>query len=155
MHWMVAKEYCEHLLFGWAFRILQAIPVNRSGIDTAATKLAVRYVMQGELVGMFPEGRINETSKLLLPGRPGAALIALRAKVPIVPFFIPAKTRVKIGQAIDVSEYLADGGIAGNKEALQKLTLRFMSEIARLAGVDDFEPELAGRSWKPVERGGD
>jgi 1-acyl-sn-glycerol-3-phosphate acyltransferase len=172
LHWMVAKEYCEHPLFGWAFRILQVIPVNRSGIDTAATKLAVRYASQGELVGMFPEGRINETSALLLPGRPGAALIALRAKVPIVPcyvsgspydgtifgfFFIPAKARVKIGQAIDITEYLAESASegAGNKEVLQKLTRRLLIEIARLAGAENFEPELAGRSWKPVEANGD
>jgi 1-acyl-sn-glycerol-3-phosphate acyltransferase len=169
MHWMVAREFVEHPLFGWAFRILQVIPVNRSGIDTAATKLAVRYATQGELVGMFPEGRINDTSAVLLPGRPGAALIALRAKVPIVPcyvtgspydgtpfgfFFIPAKTRVKIGPAIDISEYLADGSGDGNKEVQQKLTRRFLVEIARLAGVENYEPELAGRSWKPAETNG-
>ena len=70
---MVAKEYCEHPLFGWAFRILGSIPVNRSGVDTAATKLAVRYAKQGDLVGMFPEGRINISKSVLMPGRPGAA----------------------------------------------------------------------------------
>jgi 1-acyl-sn-glycerol-3-phosphate acyltransferase len=169
VHWMVAKEFCEHPLFGWAFRILQAIPVNRSGIDTAATKLAVRYAKQGDLVGMFPEGRINDTKAVLLPGRPGAALVALRANVPIVPcyvsgspydgtpfgfFFIPAKARVKIGSAIDISEYLADENGEGNKEVQQKLTLRLLTEIAKLAGVEDYKPELAGRNWKPVEGNG-
>ena len=27
-------------------------------------------------------------------------------------------------------------------------------EIARLGGVEDFQPELAGRNWKPVEGNG-
>ena len=31
------------------------------GIDTAATKTAIRLAQAGELVGMFPEGRINDT----------------------------------------------------------------------------------------------
>ena len=72
-------------------------------------------------------------------------------------FFIPAKTRVKIGAAIDISEYLAEesNGGNGNKEVLQKLTRRFLVEIARLAGVENYEPELAGRSWKPAESNGD
>ena len=79
VHWMVAKEYCSDPTMSWFFTIMQAIPVNRRGVDTAATKLAIRYASQGDLVGLFPEGRINDTDRLLLPGRPGAALIALRA----------------------------------------------------------------------------
>ena len=96
-------------------------------------------------------------------------MVALRAKVPIVPcyvtgspkdgtplgfFFIPAKTRVKIGPAIDISEYLAHESGDGSKEMQQKLTRRFLVEIARLAGVENYEPELAGRSWKPVGTNG-
>src|SRR5580698_1970830 len=112
VHWMVAKEYCSDPAMSWFFKIMQAIPVNRRGVDTAATKLAIRYASQGDLVGMFPEGRINDSSRLLLPGRPGAALIALRARVPVVPcyltgapndgtsfgaFFTPARAELRIG----------------------------------------------------------
>ncbi len=75
VHWMVAKEYCVHPAMSWFFNTMQAIPVNRRGVDTAATKLAIRYAAQGDLVGLFPEGRINDTGAVLLPGRPGAALI--------------------------------------------------------------------------------
>ena len=71
VHWMVAKEYCVHPAMSWFFKIMQAIPVNRGGVDTASTKLAIRYAAQGDLVGLFPEGRINDTGRVLLPGRPG------------------------------------------------------------------------------------
>jgi len=160
VHWMVAREYCKHPLVGWALKILQVIPTGRGGVDTAATKLALRYVQQGELVGMFPEGRINDTADLMLPGRPGAALIALKARVPVVPchitgspfkgnifgfLFMTAKARLRVGQPIDLSEYY---GREGQREVLEELTKRFMREIARLAGVPDYEPKLAGKHWK-------
>ncbi|HEX4150403.1 MAG TPA: lysophospholipid acyltransferase family protein [Pirellulales bacterium] len=160
IHWLVASEYFKYPLFGWGFRTLQCVPVNRGGVDTAATKLAVRYAAQGEIVGMFPEGRINATGRLLLPGRPGAALIALKARVPVVPcyveaspydgtafgfFFIAAKTRVKVGRPIDLAPYLAR---EGDKSVQGELTLRLLMEIAALAGEPNFEPELAGRQWK-------
>ena len=78
VYWMVAREYCEAPIIGGLLRAFQVIPVGRGGIDTAATKLAIRRAQEGGLVGMFPEGRINETEQLLLPGRPGAALVALQ-----------------------------------------------------------------------------
>lgn len=160
VHWMVAREYFEQPPTGLALRALQAIPVGRAGIDTAATKLALRYAKQGELVGMFPEGRINDTRRLMLPGRPGAAMVALKARVPVFPCYIEgspndgttlgfmlmtARTRLKVGPMIDISEYY---GRDGDREVLEELTKRFMVEIAKLAGVEDYEPELAGRRWK-------
>src|SRR5436190_2432460 len=89
VYWMVAREYCETGFAGWLLRRFQVIPVGRGGVDTAATKLAIRLAQKGGLVGMFPEGRINEKrDPLLLPGRPGAALVALKARVPIIPMYI-------------------------------------------------------------------
>ena len=160
VHWMVAREYCERGLAGFGLRILQAIPTNRGGVDTRSTKLAIKYAQEGELVGMFPEGRINETNRLMLPGRPGAALVALRARVPIVPcyltgspndgttlgfLFTPARTRLTIGKIIDLTDYYDR---EPTKELLGELTIRIMKEIALLAGRPDFEPQLAGRGWK-------
>jgi len=163
VHWMVAREYVESPPIAWAFRILRSIPVARSGVDTAATKMAIRLAQDGSLVGLFPEGRINSTNKLLLPGRPGVALIALKARVPVIPcyvegspykgsplssFFIPARARVKIGRPIDISKYLDQGG---GRQVLEEMTLEFMRAIAKLAGAPNFEPELAGKNWKPEE----
>ena len=167
VHWMVAREYFETPGMSIVFKALGSIPVNRAGVDTAATKLAIRLAQQGGLVGLFPEGRVNETDDLLLPGRPGAALIAIKAKVPVIPcyvsgapydgtalgsFFMSANARVVLGQPIDLSEYY---GREGDKTVLPELTKRFLKEIARLAGVENFEPRLAGRHWKPGQENGD
>jgi 1-acyl-sn-glycerol-3-phosphate acyltransferase len=157
---MVAREYCETPLLGGMLRTFQVIPVGRGGVDTAATKQAIRLAQEGGLVGMFPEGRINETQDtLLLPGRPGAALVALKARVPIIPVFISgspydgtplgplkmrAHVRVKIGKPMDLSAYYGREKEAG---VTQEITKRLMREIACLAGHPEFEPQLAGRRW--------
>ncbi len=161
VHWMVAKEYCQYPVLGWAFRILEVIPTNRAGIDTAATKAAIRYAHEGDLVGMLPEGRINKTDQTLLPGRPGVAMIALRARVPVIPCYVtgspydgtilgclkmPAKVRLRIGKPIDISAYYDQ---ASDRKVLEMLTIRFLVEMARLAGDPDFQPQLAGRFYKP------
>lgn len=163
VHWMVAKEYCDSAAFGWFLRLVEVIPTNRGGIDTAATKLAIRHVQAGKIVGMFPEGRINMTDEVLLPGRPGAALIALQAGVPILPVYIEGspyhrtpwspflmmtKSRVRFGRLIDTSAYRDR---VDDRELHAELTMRAMKEIARLAGYPDFEPRLAGKRWKPTQ----
>ena len=166
VHWMVAREYCEHVLFGWFLKTCGAIPVNRGGVDTESTKRAIRLARCGELVGMFPEGRINVTEDFLTSIRPGAILVAIRAGVPIVPcylqdspyrgtptspFFMRAKVRVTFGDPIDLSEFhdrTNDRVLAG------QLMVRCAQAIARLAGKPDFEPQLAGRKWKPSSEGG-
>ncbi|MBC8876641.1 MAG: 1-acyl-sn-glycerol-3-phosphate acyltransferase [Planctomycetes bacterium] len=163
IHWMVAREYCRHPAFGWFLRLCEVIPVNRGGIDTASTKRAIRLASEGGLVGVFPEGRINMTDKFMLPGRPGAILVALKARVPIVPCFIQgspydrtpwspflmrAKVIVRFGEPIDLSPYYdreRDAGLVG------QLMLEAIKAIAGLAGREDFEPSLAGRRWKPTE----
>jgi 1-acyl-sn-glycerol-3-phosphate acyltransferase len=161
VHWMIAREYWRNPVLGWLFRTCESIPVGRGGIDTAATKSAIRLAAAGGLIGMFPEGRINTTDRVLLPGRPGAALIALRARVPLVPcyvhgspydgtpwgcLFMRARVRLTLGQPIDISDFY---GREGEREVLETLTKRLLTEIALLAGEPDYHPELAGRFYKP------
>jgi 1-acyl-sn-glycerol-3-phosphate acyltransferase len=160
--WMVAREYCESPLFRWLLKKCGAIPVGRGGYDTAATKAAIRIAENGGLVGIFPEARINTTDDQLLPGRPGAAMIALKARVPVVPCYIkdapydgtpvgcllmPASVSLVIGDPIDLSAHYDR---AGDREVLDQLTLEFLTAIARLVGDTEFRPKLAGRVAKDV-----
>ncbi len=161
IHWMVAREFCEQPVLGFFLRIPEVIPVNRGGIDTASTKSAIRLVTEGGMVGMLPEGRINTTDKFMGPVRPGAIVVALKGHAPIVPcyiedapyggttwspFLMRARTVVRYGQPIDLSPYY---GQEKDHALVRKLLIECVSAIAKLAGRDDFEPELAGRKWKP------
>ena len=165
VQWMVAKEYYQHPLLAWFFRTCNAIPVSRGGVDTSATKAAIRSAQNGGLVGLFPEGRINTTDRLLRPARPGAALIALKARVPVVPCYVsgspydgtmwgcllmPAKARLEVGRPIDISRFY---GRETEREVLEDLTRQFLVEVARLAGQPDYQPQLAGRFYKPAPPG--
>jgi 1-acyl-sn-glycerol-3-phosphate acyltransferase len=91
--WMMAAEYYDIPALGWLFRAVQAIPVNRSGRDMAATRAALRALDRGEVLGVFPEGRIEEGTRDLLPFQTGVAMMALRAKVPIYPAYMDGTNR--------------------------------------------------------------
>jgi 1-acyl-sn-glycerol-3-phosphate acyltransferase len=163
IQFMIARQYFDHPLLGWCFRILNCIPVGRGGVDTKATRMAIRAAQSGGLVGVFPEGRINTTGDLFLPARPGAALIALAARVPVVPcfvrgsrfggspersYFMRSHARIAVGQPIDLSAYY---GRQDEPGVLAEVTVLLMREMAILAGVPDYEPRLAGRQWAPPE----
>jgi 1-acyl-sn-glycerol-3-phosphate acyltransferase len=163
VHWMVAKEYCEQPAFRWFLSTCEVIPTSRAGVDTAAIKAAIRYAQSGGLVGIFPEGRINETEELMLSGHPGTAMIALKARVPVVPCYLSgspydgrpwgallmtAKVRLHIGKPIDISAYYSR---VADRRVLEELTGRFMSAIAELAGRKDFQPQIAGKNHKLEE----
>lgn len=164
IHWMVAREYCERPLLRFLLvRVARVIPVNRGGIDTAATKAAIRIASEGGVVGMLPEGRINKTDQLMNPVRPGAILVALKAHAPVIPcyiegapfghkfwspFLMRARARVRYGQPIDLSPYY---GRDKDNELVRQLLIQCVKAIAALAGRPDFEPQIAGRKWKPDE----
>ena len=58
-HWMAKKEYFDGKLVQF-FKATGAIPVDRFGDPHASTKIAVEYLKNGEVVGIFPEGTRNQ-----------------------------------------------------------------------------------------------
>jgi 1-acyl-sn-glycerol-3-phosphate acyltransferase len=104
---------------------------------------------------MLPEGRINITPELLLPGHSGAVLVALKARVPVIPCYIagapyggvimpnlirPARVRLVIGRPMDLSAWY---DCERDRKVLQTLTMRVMREIARLGGHSGYQPRVA------------
>lgn len=159
VHWMVAGEYHRHVVFGPILYLLQTIPTSRGGIDTAATRYALRLTQQGRWIGMFPEGRINRTAQPLLSVRPGAALVAIRTGVPLIPCWIegaptgpevysplttPARVRIRYGKPIWPPTDLPRG------EELKRargMILEVMQQVVQLSGRSQPSIQLAGRGW--------
>lgn len=87
------KELWRSKPFAWFARELKAIPVDRHNTDMEAMRACMRVVREGHVLGIFPEGtRYHEG--LMTELESGVAVIALRAKVPLVPVYISGKLRL-------------------------------------------------------------
>jgi len=100
-------------------RRLGSISINLERPEPGAIKRALRVLEDGGVVGIFPEGPFSREGRLV-PGQPGAAMIALRSGVPVVPaaisgtyealagrrFHIPRRhpLSVRFGQPLHVHE---------------------------------------------------
>jgi len=72
----------------WFFNNMNVIPIDRSRVDTAATRRVLERLLKGRAVAMFPEGRIVTDEQSVLSGgkiRPGAFGLARAANCPIIP----------------------------------------------------------------------
>lgn len=90
--YMAKAELFNNKLFGALIKALGAFPVQRGKGDIGAIKAALTRLRDGETVAMFPEGRrVKENEKVT--AKPGAVMIAHKAKVPVVPVKISGKYR--------------------------------------------------------------
>lgn len=83
--WFMAKrELFEMGALGPAIRFCQAFPVEPGEADRAALRFTEELLRNGQAVVVFPEGRIAHDG-VLQDISAGVVLLALRARVPIVP----------------------------------------------------------------------
>lgn len=88
---MMAKEYyVRGGILTWICRAMESIPVERAGQDMAPIREALRRLQAGHLLGLFPEGGINEDNpdEQLRPAGTGVAWLALKSGAPVIPVFI-------------------------------------------------------------------
>lgn len=88
---MAAAEFFALPALGWAMRTYGCIPVRRGEVDSAAVREALLALAAGRKVAIFPEGRVSPEPAT---GQRGAALLASRARVPVVPVAISGTGRV-------------------------------------------------------------
>lgn len=126
----------------WLFSALGGFPVSRDMADREALDRCIDVLAGGEPLVLFPEGE-RKNGPLVQPLKEGAAYIAIKAGVPIVPVGIggservmpkgskmiyPRKVHVVIGAPI-----VADTG-AGRvtRSARAAMTAQLSSELQRL-----------------------
>lgn len=71
----------------WLLNQIHAIPLRQDGADLTAFKTAMRFLGEGKLVGIYPEGGITRLAEPRAP-EPGIALLAHLAQVPVIPIGI-------------------------------------------------------------------
>ena len=84
VHFMAKEEMRSWPVAGLLARDSGVIFVRRGAGDRSAQRLALATLEQGGALGVFPEGTRSRDGRLA-EGRAGAALLAMRTGVPIVP----------------------------------------------------------------------
>lgn len=86
---LVAAELCTSPLVEKMIRNLGWLPVERhqGGKNGDVFRECLEALENGEVVAVFPEGKTNY-GKELLPFKSGAALLAHRSGVPVIPFSV-------------------------------------------------------------------
>ena len=89
---MGKEELFRNPILAWVIRVGGAFPVNRGGADIQAVKTAIQSLKQGWNLLIFPEGtRVKDPGHAEVKG--GAAMMAIRCGVDMVPVFIDTKKR--------------------------------------------------------------
>lgn len=150
---LMAREYYEKPGLSWLCRAMQSIPADRDGRDIGPAKEALSRLKAGDLVGVFPEGRIN-TGPGLGPFGTGFAWLALRSEVPVYPVYLhdspqhksmiapfvhPCRVRVTFGDPIDLSPWYGNR----SREALDEVTSLLRRKLAELGGLPPTAPHIA------------
>ncbi len=92
IHFMAKKELFSNFIFSYLLRKAYAFPLKRKDADYAAIRKAYQLLQDGQVLGLFPEGSRSKSGKLQKPFN-GAALIAVRSGVPVLPIAIDGPYR--------------------------------------------------------------
>ncbi|HSP29607.1 MAG TPA: lysophospholipid acyltransferase family protein [Ilumatobacteraceae bacterium] len=93
IRFMGKQEMWKYPRLGWLFSALGAFPVNRGTADREALSRCITVLERGEPLVLFPEGERKDGPRVH-PLFGGAAFVAARAGVPIVPVGIGGSARV-------------------------------------------------------------
>ncbi len=102
VRFMAKEELFRIPVLNWIIGWLDAFPVRRGGFDRAALKAAIKILNNGQVLGIFPEGKRSKDGKLN-PFLGGAALLALKTGAPLLPVAIKNSNKVLSGQRIKIS----------------------------------------------------
>ncbi len=87
LRFLIAEEEYRRFGLQWLFRAIGCIPVDRHHRPADALRKALRALEQGEVVALFPHGRIQGKRRVArLKG--GAVHLAQKAGVPIYPLWL-------------------------------------------------------------------
>ena len=92
---LAKRELFEHRLAGLLMRSYGAVPVRRQSADIGALRAARDLLRGGEALLIFPEGTRARGSGLQ-PALPGAAMVALLSRAPVVPVAITGTEDVTV-----------------------------------------------------------
>lgn len=144
MRFMGKETVWKYRFPAWVLNALGGFPVHRGHADREALRRCLEVLKGGEPLVLFPEGT-RQSGPLVQPLFEGAAYLATRTGVPIVPVGIggssrampkgsrmlrPVKVHVVVGEPLH-ADAVGPSGRASRK-AVHQLTERLRDELQRL-----------------------
>lgn len=138
LHVMAKAELLRVPVLGWILKQIGIFGIERGKSDVGAVKTAMKFLKNGESVLIFPEGtRIKngvDKDGHESEAKAGAAMLAVRTGVWMIPVFIPEKkrwfrvTKIVIGEPY--KPYVE--GRKGSAEEYQQIAEDMMDRIQAL-----------------------
>ncbi len=138
LRFLIAREEYERFGMTWLFRLARCIPVDRNGRPERALREALTALDQGDVVAVFPHGRIHLDTHPPRKLKGGVIFLAQKAHCSIYPvrvddvrgagltalaLLVPSRSSLKAYPALD-----CDGSEHG--DCLARLTSTLDSESA-------------------------
>jgi 1-acyl-sn-glycerol-3-phosphate acyltransferase len=116
LRFLIAREEYEKPILHWMFKAAGCIPVDRTGKPEKALRQALRALQAGEVVALFPHGKIHLDSEPPKKIKGGVARLSAWAPAPIYPVridgvggeghvvlapFIPSMARLTLHEPIE------------------------------------------------------
>jgi 1-acyl-sn-glycerol-3-phosphate acyltransferase len=162
VRFMAKKEIFDHKIGGPVMRSFHHISVDRANGEASAAE-AVRYLREGEAVGIFPEATISRSFEIK-EIKSGATRIAAEAGVPLLPVIVWGTQRMMTKDhpkdfsrgktiAISVGTPLHPTGASSLAEAteLREAMAELLDRTIRAYPEDEQPP---GSWWLPAKYGG-
>ena len=126
LRFLAKKELLKSKIMQFAAPKMHMICVGRGETDLAAMRACSKTLKEGNVLLIFPEGTRHQPS-LMHEVETGAAVLALRAKVPMIPVYVHGKpgafkrVDVYVGTPMENDDLYAEGT---NMETAGKLAAR-------------------------------
>lgn len=85
LRFVIATEEYKRPILRWFYDQIGCIPVDRTGAAEKAFYAARRALAQGQIVVLFPQGRIRRPEDERKPLKRGVIALAAMAEVPVIP----------------------------------------------------------------------
>ena len=132
IHFLAKKELFESS-FGWFFKMMRLIPVDRKNKNPEAKAKAIEVLEEGKVIGIFPEGTYHKED-LLLPFKPGVISFAEKTGAPIIPFAMDSTFKfrcrpvIKFGKPIYVDKIKAKDKVAYLEKIIRDMLIDLKKE---------------------------
>lgn len=145
----------EDMTTGWRNRVLgwsrAAVPFKPSRsnlLDT--TRRAMAILERGDVLAIAGEGRLSDREGAIVPLQDGAAFLALRAGVPVLPLAIIGTRWLQFGKQVTlrIGDPIALDELRPNRPGVAALTARLQMAMEELlAGVEEDPPPGPFGRW--------